>query len=118
MLAVLALGYACFATALMAVFVALMPDERRAGAITNMAGMILGIAGGCMFPREQLPRFMAERVTPFLPSAWFVEAGRALQFGEPVAWGWLWLKFAVVTGALLLAAALVFKRRFQAGVRA
>ncbi len=118
LLGLLVLAYGCFATALMALFVALMPDERRAGAITNVAGMLLGIAGGCMFPREQLPRFLSQQVTPLLPSGWFVEAARALQFGEHVSWAAVALKFAAVSLVLLASAVWVFQRRFRRGVRA
>lgn len=111
-------AYAGFATALMAFFVALMPDERRAGALTNIAGMILGMAGGCMFPREQLPRFLSDHVTPLLPSAWFVEAARQLQFGGAVSPGWVAAKLAIAAAAFLAAAVLVFRRRFRSGARA
>ena len=53
-LALLALifGYACFIAALFAVLVALMPDERRAGVLNNVAGMALGLVGGCAFPAQ------------------------------------------------------------------
>lgn len=114
-LAVLTLAYAAFATALMGLFVALMPDERRAGALTNIAGMLLAMAGGCMFPREQLPRFLGEHVTPLLPSAWFVDAARALQFDGSVSLPWVLAKLSVLTAVLMAGGVLVFRRRFRAG---
>jgi ABC-type multidrug transport system permease subunit len=110
-------GYACFASALMALFVALMPDERRAGTLSNVVGMILAMAGGCMFPRHQLPKLLSEHVAPWLPSTWFVEAARGLQFSDPVEVGWVLARFGLVTALLLGAAVLLFRRRFRHGVR-
>ena len=84
----LVFGYACFIAALFAVLVALVPDERRAGVLNNVAGMALGLAGGCAFPASQLPAFLREHITPLMPSNWFVETARNLQFNSPgVAWG-------------------------------
>lgn len=116
-LAALSFGYACFATALMSLFVALLPDERRAAALTNIVGMVLAIAGGCMFPSHQLPAFLREHVTPLLPSAWFVEAARALQFGGGHSLAAVLLKFAVTSAVLITAAVLVFGRRFRSGAK-
>jgi ABC-type multidrug transport system permease subunit len=113
-LALLTFTYACFATALMAFLVALMPDERRAGVLTNIVGMMLAMAGGCMFPREQLPRFMADQITPLLPSAWFVDAARHLQFEGTGPGAWVLLKFGLATALFLAAAVAVFARRVRA----
>jgi ABC-type multidrug transport system permease subunit len=113
----LVLAYACFSTALMAVFVAMMPDERRAGALSNIVGMLLAMAGGCMFPRQQLPKFLGEHVTPLLPSAWFVDAARELQFGGNSLWRGALLKFALVSVVLIAGAVVVFTRRFRRGAR-
>jgi ABC-type Na+ efflux pump permease subunit len=113
----LLVGYACFATTLMAVFVGLMPDERRANALTSGVGMLMAIAGGCMFPRHQLPKFLGEHITPMLPTAWFVEAARDLQFGGTVAVTAVLLKFGAVALVLLGICVLVLRRRFQKGLR-
>jgi ABC-2 type transport system permease protein len=118
-LAALVLGYAGFVAAFFAVLVALVPDERRARVLNNLAGMALGIVGGCTFPPEQLPAFLRDHVTPLMPSHWFVEGARQLQFaGAGAAWGED--LFGLVAGGLVLAAlsAVLFRRRFQSGVRA
>ena len=117
-LATLTLAYICFAAGLMAVFVAIMPDERRASALTNIVSMILAMAGGCMFPREQLPRFLGRHITPLLPTNWFLETARGLQFGSAIPWGLTTLKLAGLSALLVLLAVWLFQRRFRSGARA
>ena len=115
----LTLGYAAFAAAGFAVLVALVPDERRANALNTIAGMGLGLAGGCAFPPAQLPAFLREHITPLLPTAWFVEAARAMQFdGDHAAWGIATVKLAAASLVLIALAAVLFRRRFASGVRA
>jgi ABC-2 type transport system permease protein len=118
-LAVLTLGYGCFVAPLMALLAALVPDERRAAVLNNLAGMGLGIAGGCAFPPQQLPAFLRDHITPLLPSFWFADAGRNLALGDMSAgWHWAALKLAGLGLVLVGMAALLFRRRFQKGVRA
>jgi ABC-2 type transport system permease protein len=115
----LAAGYACFVAALFALLVALMPDERRAAVLNNLAGMALGLVGGCAFPANQLPAFLREHVTPLMPSYWFVDTARNLQFGgENVAWGLVALKLVLLGVVLLALAAVLFRRKFKMGLRA
>ena len=115
----LVFGYACFIAALFAVLVALVPDERRAGVLNNVAGMALGLVGGCAFPASQLPAFLREHITPLMPSNWFVEAARNLQFNGPgVAWGIVLLKLAICSVILTALAAMLFRRKFKTGLRA
>jgi ABC-2 type transport system permease protein len=114
----LAASYCCFAAGLFAVLVAVMPDERRAAVLNNLVGMGLGLIGGCAFPPQQLPVFLRERITPLMPSYWFVDTARNLQYGgSAVAWGWAALKLAVLSLVLLTLAAILFRRRFKAGLR-
>jgi len=118
-LAVLIFGYACFAAGLMAVLVALVPDERRANALNTITGMALGIAGGCAFPPQQLPAFLRERITPNLPSFWFADTARnLLGAGADVPWIFVSIKLAVVSALLIGLAAFLFHRRFKTGARA
>lgn len=118
-LVTLTFGYACFTAAFFAVLVALVPDERRAGVLNNLAGMALGLIGGCAFPAQQLPAFLREHVTPWMPSFWFVDAMRNLQYGSAGgAWGLVAVKLAGLGVVLLVLAAVLFRRRFKAGVRA
>ncbi len=113
----LTVGYTCFMAALFAVFVALMPDERHAAVLNNLAAMGMGLAGG-VFPPQQLPAFLREHITPYLPSYWFVATARNLQDGGTgVAWGWVALKLAALGVVLIVLAAILFRRRFQSGLR-
>jgi MFS family permease len=118
-LALLVLGYACFASGAMAVLVALVPDERRAGVFTTVAGMILGLAGGCAFPPQQLPAFLREQLTPLLPSFWFVDTVRNMQLASGgVPWAFTAAKLFGVSAVLIGLAAFLFQRRFKEGMRA
>jgi len=115
----LAIGYACFVAALFAVLVALIPDERRAGVLNNLAGMALGLAGGCAFPARQLPAFLRDHITPLLPSNWFVETLRNLECGSADApWLFVLLKLVGISAVLIGVAAFLFRRRFKTGLRA
>ncbi len=115
----LTFGYITFAAGLMAFLASLVPDERRAAVFDNIAGMGLGLAGGCAFPPQQLPTFVREHITPLLPSYWFVDTARNLEAGTAnVAWGLVALQLAVLSLGLVGLAALNFRRRFKKGLRA
>lgn len=117
-LALLALGYATFAAGLMATLASIISDERTANVLNNIAGMALGLVGGCAFPAERLPVFLREHVTPLLPSYWFTTAVRDLEFGGGnLSWPWVALKLAATGAALIGLAVLLFRRRFKAGLR-
>jgi ABC-type polysaccharide/polyol phosphate export permease len=116
-LAALLLAYATFAAGLMAVLVALLPDERKAGALNTVVAMGLALAGGCMFPPQALPGFLREHVAPLLPTYWFVETARRLQYGgDDVVWLPTLLKLTVLAGVLLALAAFFLRRQFRRGV--
>jgi ABC-type multidrug transport system permease subunit len=113
----LVVGYCLFIAALFAVLVALMPDERRAGVLNNVAGMGLGLVGGCAFPARQLPEFLREHITPLMPSNWFVESARSLQFDDAYAgWGMALFKLALCAGFLMAVAALLLRQKFRSGL--
>lgn len=115
--ALLVLGFAGFGAGFAALFAALVPEARRADALSNLAAMALGLAGGCAFPPQSLPAFLREHITPLLPSAWLAEGIRQLAFGStPVDWPGILLRFGLVTAALLGLAAWQFRRRFARGV--
>jgi ABC-type multidrug transport system permease subunit len=118
-LVLLALAYAGFAASLMAFLTALLPGERRGDAIYSIVGMALGLAGGCAFPPQQLPTFLREHITPLLPSFWFTDTVRSLEFGSgTVSWVLVSSKLAVVSAALIALAVVLFRRRFKTGLRA
>jgi ABC-type multidrug transport system permease subunit len=118
-LVTLMVGYVCFAAGFMAFLVALVPDERRASVFNTIAGMALGLAGGCAFPPRQLPAFLREHVSPLLPTYWFAETVRSLQSGGAnIHWALVALRFAVLSAVLIALAAFLFRRRFKTGLRA
>jgi ABC-type multidrug transport system permease subunit len=117
-LVALGAGYSCFVAAFFAVLVALVPDERRAGVLNNLAGMVLGLAGGCAFPPQQLPTLLREHITTRLPSYWFANAARNLQSGGDVLWGIVLLKLLLCAVVLIAVAGWLFQRRFKSGLRA
>ncbi len=118
-LVVLLLGYAAFAAGFMAVIAALVTDERAVGVLSNITGMALGIVGGCAFPPQQLPAFLREHVSPLLPTYWFAETVRNLEFGSAnVPWLLETLKLAGLSLLLITLAAFLFRRQFRKGLRA
>jgi hypothetical protein len=95
-----------------------VPDERRAGVLNNMAGMALGLVGGCAFPPSQLPAFLREHVTTLLPSFWFADTARNLQSGSgDVLWGFVLFKLMLCSVMLAALAAWLFRRKFKAGLQ-
>lgn len=114
----LTLGYAAFAASLMALLVALIPDERKANALNTVVSMGIALAGGCMFPPQVLPAFLREHITPLLPTHWFVETARNLQYSDgPVAWHFSLAKLLALSVGLMMAAALLFRRQFHSGAK-
>lgn len=117
-LALMAIGYSCFAAGLMAVMVAVTPDERWAGSLNTVVSMALALAGGCAFPPQALPAFLREHVTPLLPSYWFADTARNLQYSDgEVAWIIALIKLLAISGVLLALAAFLFRRYFRKGSR-
>lgn len=116
-LGVLTFTYACFAAGLIAVLGALVPDERRAGAINTVVGMALGLAGGCAFPPESFPTFLRAHITPLLPSFWYADAARGLEFaGASAPWTIVTIKLIGLSVLLIVLAAFLFRRRFSSGL--
>ena len=118
-LTALAFTYSVFAAGLMATLAAVFSDERTANVLNNIVGMGLGLAGGCAFPPQNLPTFLREHITPLLPSFWFCDTVRNLEFGSaPVPWLAMALRLLLVGGVFIGVAAFLFRRRFKAGVNA
>jgi len=113
----LTLAYASFSAGCMALLVTFITDEHRSGAVTNIISMILGIAGGCAFPPQQLPALFRDHISPLLPTYWFAETVRGLQSGAHVPWVIASLKLAALSAVLVVAAVFLFRRRFRAGLR-
>lgn len=117
-LAALVLAYALFAAGFMGVLAALAGTERRAEVLNNVLIMVVSLAGGCMFPPQQLPALMREHVTPLLPTAWFAAAARAmLEDAASLAWAAAAAKLAAGGVVLLGVATALLRRRLAAGAR-
>jgi ABC-type multidrug transport system permease subunit len=118
-LVVLVMTYALFAAGFMGLLAALAGTERRADILNNVIVMVLSLAGGCMFPPQQLPAFMRDHVTPLLPTAWFAGAARAVQ-DDPASLAWVGAagRLAAFAAVLLVLAAALLRRRLQKGARA
>jgi ABC-type multidrug transport system permease subunit len=115
-LGLLTLAYIIFCTGLMAVTVALMPDERRANALNNVLSMVLSMAGGCMFPPDNLPAAVREHVTTLMPTFWFAATARDLWWSS-ASWFIPAAKLAALGALCVALAAYLFKRRFEKGLR-
>jgi ABC-2 type transport system permease protein len=115
---VLVLAYALFASGFMGLLAALAGKERRADVLNNVIVLVVSLAGGCMFPPEQLPAFLRDHVTTLMPTAWFVGAVRALQGGQASpAWAVDAGKLAALGALMLVLATGLFRRRLRKGAR-
>lgn len=110
--------YAFFAAGFMGLIAALAGEERRADLFNTVVVLGLSLAGGCMFPPEVFPPVWRDHVMPFLPTAWFASAARALQRdGATTEWirsATLLAGFGVLT---IVIAGRLFQVRLQKGMR-
>jgi ABC-type multidrug transport system permease subunit len=115
-LLVLVLAYGIFAAGFLGLLAALAGKERRADVLNNVIVIVMSLAGGCMFPPEQLPAMLRDHVTPLLPTAWFAATVRALQDGD-ASLGWTVAagQLAVFGAAMLVLATALFRRRLHRG---
>ncbi|MFM1945384.1 MAG: hypothetical protein RI897_4366 [Verrucomicrobiota bacterium] len=115
---VMVLAYGVGAGGLMTMVSALAGSTRRADLFNSVVAMSLGLAGGCMFPPQQLPAFVRENISRWLPTHWFADTLRRLQAGEE---GWVWVGPAVMlvlvgVGGLAVAAG-CSRRRLEGGAK-
>jgi ABC-type multidrug transport system permease subunit len=118
-LVLLTTSYCMFASGLMMLMPALFGNHPGGQAVSSMIAMAVGLAGGSAFPAEQLPAFLREHVTAFMPNFWYAEAVRAVvRSHDSAAWSAPFLKTAVVGIAFTACAAVVLKRRLEKGTPA
>lgn len=109
-------AYCLFATGLLAMLTALLPNERHANTLNTLIAMGIAMAGGCAFPAESLPAFLREHVSPLLPTFQFVQTTRALQFGGGATAWWVYpLVWAGLGLGLTALATRLLRRRFEQG---
>jgi ABC-type multidrug transport system permease subunit len=90
--------------------------EKQADVLNTMVAMGLGLASGCAFPAQALPRFLREDITPWLPPFWFVDGVRRVQSGDPGGTWWWAVAALVVTGlVLIMVGALGWRRGLARG---
>jgi ABC-2 type transport system permease protein len=115
---VMVMAYGVGAGGLMTMMSALAGSTRRADLFNSVLAMSLGLAGGCMFPPQQLPAFLREHVSRWLPTHWFADTVRRLQAGEE---GWIWAGPAVMLVLVgvsgLVVAACLSRRRIEGGAK-
>jgi len=117
-MALLVAGYGLFAGGFMALVAALAGNERRADVLNNLIAMAMSLAGGCMFPYDQLPGFLRQTVSPWMPTRWLVQAMNDLQAGTGATIWWLTaLKLSVLGASLMGLAAWLYQRRMEQGIR-
>jgi ABC-2 type transport system permease protein len=117
-LSLLVLAYGLFAAGFMALLAAIAGRERLADVMNTVLAMGLGLIGGCMFPADQMPAFLRLHVTPYVPTAWFVNAARQLQeTGAEPAFLWTVLGLAVAGAVCVGLATWLFRQRLERGLR-
>jgi ABC-2 type transport system permease protein len=80
-LAVLTVGVACCATTLGLLIAAVSSTEKQISSLGAVLIMIMGLVGGCMFPRALMPHAM-QQVGLFVPHGWALDGYYALLIGH------------------------------------
>ncbi len=112
----LVIGYCAFAAGFMALMGSLVGRDHRSEAFTNVVAMVVGLAGGGAFPAQQLPDFLRQHITPWLPNHWFTEQMR-LMLGVPgdSQWALVAAQSFLLGLALSVLAAWFLQRKLEKG---
>jgi ABC-2 type transport system permease protein len=70
--AVLTLGVACCATALGLLIASFSSTEKQISSLGSVLILVMGLIGGCMFPRALMPASM-QQVGLFVPHGWALD---------------------------------------------
>jgi len=112
-------GFCLFAAGLLALLTALIPNQRQADTLNTLIAMAVALAGGCAFPADLLPPLLRDHVSTLLPTYWFVETIRNLEFGDAsYRWGGMVAGWAVVSAVLIVIATVLLRQRFEKGTSA
>lgn len=107
-------SYCAFASGLMMLVPALMGDHQSSQAFSNIIAMGLGLAGGSMFPARQLPEFLRDHFTRFMPTYWYTETARSLAFdSNPAHWGAVSARLVALGVVLMVSSALILRRNLE-----
>lgn len=80
-IAVLCVAYGLYCTGLMACAAALAGKEQKLAVIGHILVFGQAFVGGSMLPVEQLPSFLRDHVSPYIPLHWFTGSVRAIENG-------------------------------------
>jgi ABC-2 type transport system permease protein len=117
-LALLVSAYGLFAAGFMALLAGIVGRERVADVTNTITAMLLGLMGGCMFPAEQMPAFLRAHVTPYMPTAWLVNAARELQAGQgQPTYYWALGGLTMIGLVCIVLATGLFRHRLERGLR-
>lgn len=112
-LAALSVGVAACATTLGLLIAALSSTEKQISSLGSILIMIMGLVGGCMFPRALMPHAL-QQVGLFVPHGWALEGYYALLIGHGTGFADVLRPIAAVYGfALLFAVAGLRRFRFD-----
>lgn len=118
-LVLLQVGYALCVTSMMACLVALIPNQRQSESFASVINMMLGLAGGCAFPPNNLPPIIREHIMPWIPTAWFSEGVRHLEFDAGyLQWQSGAVRLFIAAVVFTTLASFLLRRRFASGLRA
>jgi ABC-2 type transport system permease protein len=112
-LAVLTVGVAACATTLGLLIAALSSTEKQISSLGAVLIMIMGLVGGCMFPRALMPHVM-QQVGLFVPHGWALDGYYALLIGHGTGFADVLRPIGAIYGfALLFAVAGLRRFRFD-----
>jgi hypothetical protein len=109
-------AYCMFASGLMMLVPAFMSDHQSSQAVSNIMAMGLSLGGGAMFPAQQLPSFLRDHFTVFMPTYWYTETARLVAFDSNPAHCWaVGARLVAIGLVLMVVSALVLRRNLETG---
>ncbi|QPQ30238.1 ABC transporter permease [Lysinibacillus sp. JNUCC 51] len=100
-----------FALACVAIGVAISRFSKStlmASSLTALINIPMLMLGGCFWPREIMPDIM-QRISDFMPTTWFLQAGETVLYGKGLNGAISELSYLIGFAALLLIVTFVFK---------
>lgn len=100
-----------FALACVAIGVAIIRFSKSilmASSLTALINIPMLMLGGCFWPREIMPDFM-QRISEFMPTTWFLQAGETVLYGKGLNGAISELSYLIGFAALLLIVSFAFK---------
>lgn len=116
-IAALVFAYGICAAGLLALCAAISRTEKRAETINITIIIGMSFVGGAYFPAENLPGFVSENISPFLPNYWLIETIRGIHFGQTDDWIVPVLKLTLTGLVFMVAATMIFRSQLLKGVR-